>query len=375
MAESEKNSKNSGFSLDWLVGGVLTKIGDTFDRITGRGWNPSSSLATSRLVEKIQFLLDQEAREEGGGKFAPHILTLKMQWNKFADGSDDELEKLRTELHAATIDHINDKLYHTFGPIEIDIKKDYFTDGVRLIGSFGEFGEEEDEAAVNVTLPNITIDHLPDGTRASINLYEDEIPFEVKPSYTVTYALNGKHFSKEIDQSDGGRYSVGRVKENEIALDDPSVSKVHASLVFNSAGDLVVADTGSTNGTYIDGKRIAYGKAVPVPDVAKMKFGSVEVELKKNELPEPVTDVMDVAVTPAAETVAVPVESAAKRPVSEQIEQAQGNVPDSEPMSTIETPKTATNESGDWGSFENDPGSSPEIESEAEPKSREDWEI
>ena len=41
----------------------------------------------------------------------------------------------------------------------------------------------------------------------------------------------------------------------------------------------MVADTGSTNGTFINGERIAYGKAFVVKDGDKLKFGTVEVRL------------------------------------------------------------------------------------------------
>ncbi len=111
---AENSTDKKSFSLDWLVGGVLTKLGDTFDRFTGRGWNPSSSLATSELVEKLKFLLDSEVRDsDGKGKYVPHIIKLKMQWNKFSTEAEPQLKKLENELHAAAIDHINDRLYHT----------------------------------------------------------------------------------------------------------------------------------------------------------------------------------------------------------------------------------------------------------------------
>ncbi|NNF00444.1 MAG: hypothetical protein HKN25_15605, partial [Pyrinomonadaceae bacterium] len=133
MVEERKPQVKKSFSLDWLVQGVLTKVGDTFDRLTGRGWNPSSSLATSKLTEKIKFLLDQEAKDFGkDGKFVPHIIKLKIQWDKFSTDSEDDIELLEHELHSAAIDHINDRLYHTYAPIQIRIKTDYFTEGVQL---------------------------------------------------------------------------------------------------------------------------------------------------------------------------------------------------------------------------------------------------
>ena len=39
----------------------------------------------------------------------------------------------------------------------------------------------------------------------------------------------------------------------------------------------MVADTGSTNGTFISGQRIPYGKAMLVNNGEKLKFGTIEV--------------------------------------------------------------------------------------------------
>ena len=285
MGETKKTK--SGFSADWLIGGVLGKFGEILDRITGRGWNPSSSLAASKLTEKLKFLLDEESKTHNGGRFVPHIITLKIQWNKFSSESEDEIDKLENELHAAAIDHINDRLYHTFAPIKIDVKTDYFTEGVRLIGSFGEFGDEDDEAAINVTVPNITIDQISEGTRASIHL--DAVPANVSavPTFVISYTVRGKDFRSELNHSLQKRYSVGRAKDNDITVNDQSVSKVHASLVVKDDGRLLVADTGSTNGTFVAEDRIPYGKAVEVRPESDLKFGTVKIDVERSEIPMP----------------------------------------------------------------------------------------
>jgi pSer/pThr/pTyr-binding forkhead associated (FHA) protein len=44
--------------------------------------------------------------------------------------------------------------------------------------------------------------------------------------------------------NEGQRLSVGRTKENGLAIDDPSISKYHASLMLDPQGILHVADTG-----------------------------------------------------------------------------------------------------------------------------------
>src|SRR5215470_5954306 len=115
---AENKSPTKGITPDWLVRGILTKIGDTFDRLTGRGWKPSSGLATSELIERLKALLDAEVREDKPGcKFIPHNIKLTMQWDKFSTDSEKDLRKLEAEMLSAVVDHINDKRYFTHAPL------------------------------------------------------------------------------------------------------------------------------------------------------------------------------------------------------------------------------------------------------------------
>jgi pSer/pThr/pTyr-binding forkhead associated (FHA) protein len=270
MAENTQPPKKS-FSPDWLVQGVLTKVGDTFDRLTGRGWKPSSSLATSELVERLKTLLDSEIKENGDGrKFVPHNIKLKMQWDKFSTDGDDNLRKLEAELLTAAVDHINDKRYYTYAPLSLEVKPDYFTSGVKLFVGFEKFDKEDREAEMNVSIPGAKLaDILP-----------EEAPEPLKEIVIVQFLLNGNVAQKIVTFEEGKQLTVGRTKENDVAINDPSVSKFHASLLLNADGQLMVADTGSTNGTFINGERIAYGKAIAVGRGDKLKFGTVETVLQ-----------------------------------------------------------------------------------------------
>lgn len=49
---------------------------------------------------------------------------------------------------------------------------------------------------------------------------------------------------------------LGRSAEADVVLDDPYASDFHARLVFQ-AGEIRLQDLGSTNGTYINGERMA----------------------------------------------------------------------------------------------------------------------
>lgn len=287
MAEN-KPVKSKGFSIDWLVKGSLTKVGDIFDRLTGRGWKPSSSLATSELIERMKSLMDSEVRENGDKRrYVPHNITLKMQWDKFSADSEAAMKKLENEFLIAAVDHINDRHYFTYSPLSISIKPDYFTSGVVLLVSFDKFEEENHEAAVNVTV---------DGLKK-----EEIMPEAAAEKRTgtlfVRFSAGGKQIERKLRLEEGKRLSVGRTKENDLQIDDTSISKAHASLLLNKAGKLVVADTGSTNGTFVNGERIAYGKAVELATGVPLMFGLINVgidlqfdEAAKTEVLPPLTE-------------------------------------------------------------------------------------
>lgn len=268
-----------GFSADWLMRGALTKIGDTVDRLTGRRWVPSSSIAASELIERIKKLLDAEAKEvPGKGTVVPHNIKLKMQWDKFSADAEDALGRLEQELLTAAADHINDSLYYTYAPLQLKVAPDYFTEGVKLYVSFDKFADKEPDVELNVTIPAINVAGLvPEiATRA----------VAAGDIYLARFESRGAAKEKRLEFPVGQSLSVGRTGTNALTIDDPSVSKMHASLVTDSEGRLSVADTGSTNGTFLNGQRIAYGKAMHLVEGDKVKFGTVDVVFE--HVPRPV---------------------------------------------------------------------------------------
>ena len=291
MSENPLTPKKS-YSADWLVQGVLTKIGDAFDRFTGRGWKPSSSLATSEVIERLKKLMDAEVRENGDHrKYVPHNIKLKMQWDKFSTDSETGLDKLRDEMLTAAVDHINDRRYYTYAPLSLEVKPDYFTSGVKLLVSFDKF-EDEREAEINVSIPGMkTADILPEKAATA------------NERVVARFTASGKTTERTLLLEEGKRLSIGRTKENDLPVDDSSVSKFHASLMLNIEGRLVVADTGSTNGTFVNDERIAYGKAVTLEPSDKIRFGAIDVTLEIQAKPENTVPLR--AEVPATETFTV----------------------------------------------------------------------
>jgi pilus assembly protein CpaF len=58
-----------------------------------------------------------------------------------------------------------------------------------------------------------------------------------------------------VFELDADSYTIGREAGNEIVIEDPQVSRRHAQLARQGTS-YVIEDIGSTNGTYVNGKRV-----------------------------------------------------------------------------------------------------------------------
>jgi pSer/pThr/pTyr-binding forkhead associated (FHA) protein len=68
--------------------------------------------------------------------------------------------------------------------------------------------------------------------------------------------------------------NIGRADYNDIVLDDESVSSQHAKLTRRE-GLWILVDLGSTNGTMVDGERIA--EDTPLAPGCFVRFGDVQL--------------------------------------------------------------------------------------------------
>src|SRR6202011_1427642 len=64
--------------------------------------------------------------------------------------------------------------------------------------------------------------------------------------------------------------TIGRAAENNIRLDGLQISNHHAR-VTNLNGNIFIEDVGSTNGVYVNGKRIK--AKVPIGDIDTVQIG------------------------------------------------------------------------------------------------------
>ena len=74
--------------------------------------------------------------------------------------------------------------------------------------------------------------------------------------------------------------SIGRTDANDLVLPHPTVSKLHATFTQDEAGTWHLVDQGSTNGTWVDGVRLAAQKPHALRGDDMVAFGEFHAALK-----------------------------------------------------------------------------------------------
>lgn len=74
--------------------------------------------------------------------------------------------------------------------------------------------------------------------------------------------------------------SVGRTDNNDIVINDVSITKFHAFFRLGDDGGCWLQDAGSRNGTFVDDEKVAargHGEPVLVSNGARVRFGGVSL--------------------------------------------------------------------------------------------------
>ena len=74
----------------------------------------------------------------------------------------------------------------------------------------------------------------------------------------------------------GGMKTLGRATRADFIVDEPLVSRVHCRFTAGATGALEVEDLDSTNGTFVNGKRVKRARLAPGDFV---RVGRVEIEV------------------------------------------------------------------------------------------------
>ena len=82
--------------------------------------------------------------------------------------------------------------------------------------------------------------------------------------------------AKKAGASFQDRITIGRTSNNDVVLNDTSVSRLHAYIRRDGAG-WIVADAGSKNGSWLRDTQLDARREIALPSHAVLKLGEVEL--------------------------------------------------------------------------------------------------
>lgn len=97
-----------------------------------------------------------------------------------------------------------------------------------------------------------------------------------KKSFRKAAIIEGDKKGRSLDLTD--EVIIGRGEKCHLVLDDSYVSQMHAR-IFNREGAIMVEDLGSTNGTYLNRRRITSPTELQRGD--RVKIGKTVLEMRK----------------------------------------------------------------------------------------------
>ena len=205
-----------------------------------------SDLEPAQIARKLVATMEARSFSEDNGLRAPDTYRVFVNPVDFARLSPhrDYLQREWSEL----LRHVGDRV------------------GIRFVGDAPSVEMVEDPSVVT---GGIEID-VTNGAQADRRYHIEEPIFVLR--LTKGMPVNAAF---AID----GATRVGRSRESDIFLVDPSVSRNHALLDVRE-GNLVVRDAGSTNGTFVNGERVQLRALRPGDRVA---FGKTEMLVERGE--------------------------------------------------------------------------------------------
>jgi hypothetical protein len=213
---------------------------------------------------EIAHALQREADEQrsvlsGGRVLAPNVFVVTLgpvDHDNLAEWS----EQLAAELADMVAEHIEGEGYQTFGDVEVRLERDeeLRTGVFEVAGHVSGAGAppRAESAAAPPAPPGLPPLPPLSGLRAHATDTGAQDPSVVGRAGTRTshvLVVDGPGTKHVLDQ---GSNVLGRGTEADIRLPDTGVSRKHADVQLHG-GTVVVEDLGSTNGTLVNGRRIA----------------------------------------------------------------------------------------------------------------------
>ena len=245
---------------------VERRFENLFDGLFSRAF--SSKLTPLQIGRKLLHTIDAERTPDAQGRrVVPNRYVVQMSAYD-REGFADLEPALIQELTQAVREYVRQEGYHAEGKVRVALRTNPDVRKGRV--------EITTENADVVEMPPPVAPEVVATTSAAI-----VVPVEPKPAAS-TFDLPPAVLTLPTGQRVSiyeGHYVVGRNLECDIVISDGNVSRQHAELVC-AAGDVIVRDRASTNGTKVNGVAVHGDQLLQHGDV--INFGTAQVRFEKS---------------------------------------------------------------------------------------------
>jgi Protein of unknown function (DUF3662)/FHA domain len=235
--------------------GVLDRFEKRLDRLV----NGAFARTFKAEVEPVEVAAalqrecdDRAAIVDRARRVVPNVFTVELGARDFERLSPYAVP-LGTEFASMVQEHAEEAGYSFFGPVQVALKESGDLDtGLFRIHSevlAGEPAPRAAQAAPPVAPPTPA---PPPQVRPLPEAGSPWPATAAQPAVVVRRAaleLDGRRFVLDRPST-----TIGRAPECDITIDDPGISRTHARIDLDAQP--VVVDLGSTNGTWVDGRRV-----------------------------------------------------------------------------------------------------------------------
>ena len=95
----------------------------------------------------------------------------------------------------------------------------------------------------------------------------------------LSAGMTGRAYDLKVEKT-----TIGRVEDNAFQIPEPSVSSHHCEVLLHGS-DVVVRDLNSTNGTFINGEKVATESPLKLGQI--LRLGQIEMRLENDAMAAP----------------------------------------------------------------------------------------
>ena len=108
-------------------------------------------------------------------------------------------------------------------------------------------------------------------------MQNDQMPPQNNQEYIWIQSLDGQ-IQFQVGHGD---FVIGKSKDrvNGVIIGNPAVSRVHCKILYQN-GIYFIVDMGSSNGTYLNGKRVSATEPLPIKNGSRIRIANIELMVR-----------------------------------------------------------------------------------------------